>query len=452
MTVLVCIRRHFSRLRISLIVALLFTSSYSLYSQPGCLAGDRIHRNTRIVDAGNTCSHCTNNPPNVLLHLLHSHKPVLKLTSNYATGNCYYEHDGTLSLHYPGQTEYSTLEESYDLALVSGVTAKNLILSTRDTLSNIRFATTPPPGGDDYERMRITPAGHVGIWQEDPQELLHIGTRMTFHVGYEDDYLGYNVYRDAGNVDKLIVGTTTPPIPGYPLKYGMSRHGYIEIGAGSTSSALAGQTVDWYEGGSQFGAFAGLTIQNVDGKACASFGKYYPVENCRLFVKAFSNGSTVTDALVAVSSSNAELFRVRNNGRVGIGIADPKTTLHVLGDVTIGEERCTTSVSGFNAKLSVDGIILTKELIVTTSDWADYIFSTDYALMPLEDLRQFITEHKHLPGIPSEREVKEQGLSVSGMQVKLLEKVEQLTLYVLELAKRNTLLQQEVQELRRSRR
>lgn len=53
---------------------------------------------------------------------------------------------------------------------------------------------------------------------------------MTFHVGFEDDYLGYNVYRDATNVDKLIMGTTTPPIPGYALKYGMSRHGYLEIG------------------------------------------------------------------------------------------------------------------------------------------------------------------------------------------------------------------------------
>ena len=109
----------------------------------------------------------------------------------------------------------------------------------------------------------------------------------------------------------------------------MSRHGYLEIGAGSTLSALTGQTVDWYEKGSVFDAFAGLTIQNINGKGCASFGKYYPSSTSRLFIKAFFDSTIVTDALVAVSSWGGDLFRVRNNSTVGIVQANPKERLHI---------------------------------------------------------------------------------------------------------------------------
>jgi|GEM_PF-2248670 len=107
------------------------------YSQ--CLSGDRIQRNTRITDAGNGCNHCTNNPPNVLLHLLHSHKPVLKLTSNFATGDCFNEHDRTLSLHYPGQPRFSDLDTNYEFSLMSLATADNLLLSTRNRKASIKL-------------------------------------------------------------------------------------------------------------------------------------------------------------------------------------------------------------------------------------------------------------------------------------------------------------------------
>lgn len=90
-----------------------------------------------------------------------------------------------------------------------------------------------------------------------------------------------------------------------------------------------------------------------------------------------------------------------------------------------------------NAVLVVDGVIHAKEVKVDlTADLADYVFNSDYSLMPLHKVEAFVKENKHLPAIPSAAEVKEKGLSMGEMQNKLLQKIEELTLYVIELEKR----------------
>jgi len=62
----------------------------------------------------------------------------------------------------------------------------------------------------------------------------------------------------------------------------------------------------------------------------------------------------------------------------------------------------------------------------------DYVFEDDYALMPLEELRAFIDENGHLPGVASAEQVKDEGLDLAGSQMGLLQKVEELTLYTLQ--------------------
>ena len=131
-------------------------------------------------------------------------------------------------------------------------------------------------------------------------------------------------------------------------------------------------------------------------------------------------------------------------GDMGVGTLAPKSKLHVFGDVTIGVDRCTASVSsGINYRLSVDGAIFAKEIWVKVSDWADYVFDPNYNLMPLADLQDFVNENRHLPGVPNAEEVAKDGISVSEVQKNLLLKVEELTLYILQLSKHNETLQQE---------
>lgn len=110
--------------------------------------------------------------------------------------------------------------------------------------------------------------------------------------------------------------------------------------------------------------------------------------------------------------SGTEYFRVRSNGNVGIGSQNP------------------------DARLTVNGKIKAKEIEVTTNIPADYVFEEDYALKSLEEVEAYVKEYKHLPGIPSAKEIKEQGWQVGEMSNKLLEKVEELTLHLIEQNKK----------------
>ncbi len=73
--------------------------------------------------------------------------------------------------------------------------------------------------------------------------------------------------------------------------------------------------------------------------------------------------------------------------------------------------------------------------------WADYVFAKDYKLKELNEVEEYIAENKHLPGIPSAADIEKNGLSVGKMQALHMEKIEELTLYMIELQKQNELLQ-----------
>ena len=111
---------------------------------------------------------------------------------------------------------------------------------------------------------------------------------------------------------------------------------------------------------------------------------------------------------------------LNTNGNVGIGTNDP------------GEY-----------KLAVNGNIKAKEIVVTQLNWSDFVFEKGYDLKPLEELEKFIEKNKHLPNIPTENEVKEKGLSIGDIQAKLLEKIEEMTLYIIQLQKRINELESE---------
>lgn len=88
-------------------------------------------------------------------------------------------------------------------------------------------------------------------------------------------------------------------------------------------------------------------------------------------------------------------------------------------------------------KIIADESITTAELIVTeTPTFPDYVFDEDYELASLEEVENFINTNKHLPGIPTAKEVKENGLNMGEMQVKLVEKIEELTLQMIKMQKR----------------
>jgi len=100
------------------------------------------------------------------------------------------------------------------------------------------------------------------------------------------------------------------------------------------------------------------------------------------------------------------------------------------------------------AKLDVRGKIIADEVEVKVNKGADFVFSSDYDLRPLSDVESFVRENKHLPDIPSEKEMIESGVNINEMQIKLLQKIEELTLYVIEQQKEIKSLKQEIIELK----
>ncbi len=114
---------------------------------------------------------------------------------------------------------------------------------------------------------------------------------------------------------------------------------------------------------------------------------------------------------------------IENDGNVGIGITDP------------------------THKLTVSGTISATEVKVSITPNSDYVFEPDYALRPIQEVETFIKENKHLPDIPSAEEFKENGVGLGEMDDMLLRKVEELTLYVIELKKENEVMKNRLNQL-----
>lgn len=97
-----------------------------------------------------------------------------------------------------------------------------------------------------------------------------------------------------------------------------------------------------------------------------------------------------------------------------------------------------------NAVAKFDGKIYAKEIEVKANVWADYVFAQDYKLRTLEEVEKHIEEKGHLPNVPSAKEVEKNGINLGEMDAKLLEKIEELTLYSIE---QNKQLQKQADEI-----
>ncbi|HET7435151.1 MAG TPA: hypothetical protein VFN10_10625 [Thermoanaerobaculia bacterium] len=116
---------------------------------------------------------------------------------------------------------------------------------------------------------------------------------------------------------------------------------------------------------------------------------------------------------IDVNSVKTGAFTLTAAGKVGIGTTTPSSKFHVNG----GDIRVT------GGSFIDDGVTLNAP---------DYVFENDYNLMPIDKVASFIKENKHLPNVPSAKEIKASGLNMSQFQMRLLEKVEELTLYTLD--------------------
>lgn len=268
-------------------------------------------------------------------------------------------------------------------------------------------------------------------------------------------------------------------------KFGSSTNsGDISL-SGKTGATLASRLAEFSNGGFALVNAGDLHVNNYWGVAI-NINKGIMGDNASASTAVIAGTSSFTINSYQTASTLSTLFTVRNSGNVGIGNTTPGSRLtvqDVAGTLTAGTHtvgafiRSTGSTSrgvmiGYYAdgtnetagmirtsnnadlllaptggnvgigtattgeyKLAVEGTIGARRVQVKQTSWADFVFQQDYQLPSLHEVENYINANKHLSGIPSAEEVAKNGIDIGEMNKKLLQKVEELTLYMIEMKK-----------------
>ncbi len=190
----------------------------------------------------------------------------------------------------------------------------------------------------------------------------------------------------------------------------IAANGNVGIGLSNPSTKLH---IQYPVGG------VGFKLTATDGNTYVTSGNWGFGANARGFVAGYSAGNN--DAAWVIQGGDGISYI--NCNRVGIGTNNPQS------------------------KLAVNGTITATEIKVTSEGWADFVFDDDYQLRSLASVAAYIEKNNHLPDVPSGAEIKQGGIEVSEMLAKQMQKIEELTLYVIELKQANDSLKDQNQKL-----
>lgn len=164
------------------------------------------------------------------------------------------------------------------------------------------------------------------------------------------------------------------------------------------------------------------------------------------------SGNVFIGSLAGVADNSSNKLYISNSGTTTpLLYGDFSAKFISIGDIPVAKRDAIASAGQYG--LLVKGGIMTEKIkvaLASTNDWADYVFTPEYQanMMSLDQVEAFIQKNKHLPNVPSAAQMAENGLDVTQTSAKLLEKIEELTLYLIEMKKEIKALQLENRALK----
>lgn len=234
------------------------------------------------------------------------------------------------------------------------------------------------------------------------------------------------------------IGTTVPALGKLQVE-NAGNNDLLHVGNNATSAGLSMSVVS---GSPTFGFNTMLNSgYRFMGNGYAGMFQYSPTTGD---LRYFS--SSVSGTPGSGISFLGSFFTLDATGRLGLSTTTPTAKLHVNGNMVIGISSINPA-TGY--QLSVDGKIIAEEMRVQlNASWPDYVFGDDYMLLPLDQLAKYIRQYRHLPNIsPAAKVTTEKGFDLGDMNIRLLEKVEELTLYIIQLYKENSLQEERLIEV-----
>jgi hypothetical protein len=284
---------------------------------------------------------------------------------------------------------------------------------------------------------------NVGVWTQFPNDLFQvnnatqkfvIGDASDSTFGWGTSYLGFNSFKRAGQWTMESNSVDN----GGSVLYGdiFGNIHFINVPTNSGPNIQSFSNTQMMR----------MTSMTISKKGDVGIGTRTPGvaldvnRNGETKIRSFSSGPH-TSSLWAMNSNGGYGLSIDENGIGHIDEnfwADPAHHIFTFkhsGRVGIGEVVDLDSYSG-NSLLFVTGGITTEEVTVKVKEnWVDFVFNKDYKLRSLSDLEKYIETNKHLPDIPASSEVEKNGIELGKMNSLLLKKIEELTLYVIELKK-----------------